>query len=90
MIDRPYHDGYETESKKIGWYVVEPAHAILQNRRKQLNLTQKQVAEKAGINIRQYQKFESGEQKFQNTSMKIGLAVCKVLELDPYRFLNDF
>lgn len=90
MLDRYYEDGYETERRRYGWYLVEPARAILLNRRKQLNLTQQQVADKAGIDIRQYQKFESGEQKFQNTSMKIGLAVCKALELNPYRFLKDF
>ena len=54
------------------------------SRRKQLGFTQEQVAEMAGIQLSQYQRFESGERDISNSAMKTGLAVCAVLLLDPY------
>ena len=55
---------------------------ILKKRREQLGLTQQQVANIAGINIRQYQRFESGERRISSTSFRIGVAVVDALELD--------
>lgn len=57
---------------------------VLISRRKQLGYTQEQVAEKAGIQLSQYQRFESGERELANSAMKTGLAVCTVLLLNPY------
>ncbi len=59
---------------------------VLMIRRMQLGLTQHQVAEMAGIYFSQYQRLEGGERFFSGCSMRIGLAVCTVLRLDP----NDF
>lgn len=60
---------------------------ILKTRREQLGLTQQQVADIAGIQLSQYQRFESGEKYISGTSMRIGLAVCAALMLDPYELL---
>lgn len=41
---------------------------ILLQRRKELNMTQQQVAQAAGIHLRQYQRVESGECSFSRSS----------------------
>lgn len=60
---------------------------ILYGQRKALGLTQKEVSQRVGIHIRQYQKFESGEIEMASASLRIGLAICDVLKLDPYCFV---
>ena len=65
-----------------GYEVVKQEHTILKERREKLGLTQQQVADAASINIRQYQKFESGERGINGTSFRIGVAIADVLELD--------
>ena len=62
-------------------------HVLLQ-RRKELKMTQQQVAEAAGIQLRQYQRVESGERTFSASSARIMLSVCEVLKLDPYLFFG--
>lgn len=42
--------------------------------------TQKELAEKAGINIRQIQKYESGEYDVGNMTLKNAIAIAKALE----------
>ena len=68
--------------------VIHPDHAPLKYRREELGLSQQQVATAAGINLRQYQRLESGERKMSSSSMRIGLSICRVLMLDPYRFVD--
>lgn len=87
-----YNDDYEFERETVfdsgeEWTAIETAEAILRRRREQLGLTQLQVATAAGINLRQYQRLESGERPISGTSLRIGLAVCRALRLDPYRFV---
>ena len=85
-----YHDNYQPLTQEINGQVyecVELSHHILKNRRKNLGLTQQQVADAAEIKLRQYQRFESGERDIASSSMRIGLSVCSVLQLDPYRFV---
>ena len=57
---------------------------ILKQRRLELGLTQQAVAIQLGMHIRQYQRFEYGEQSLAKCSMKTGLRICSVLHLDPY------
>ena len=59
---------------------------ILRDKRLELSLTQIEVANMANIQLRQYQRLEYGEFSMSGTSMKVGLAVCRVLELDPFLF----
>lgn len=42
-------------------------------------LTQKELAKKAGINIRQIQKYESGEYDIGNMTLKNAIAIAKAL-----------
>ena len=59
---------------------------ILRDRRLELNMTQMEVALEADIQLRQYQRLEYGEFTMSSTSMRVGLAVCRALELDPFIF----
>ena len=65
---------------------MEREARILKARRKELGMSQTEVALNAGIQIQQYQKFEYGERKLSNSSMVLGLSICAVLELDMYEF----
>ena len=56
---------------------------ILKSRREQLGLTLKQVADMAGIQFSLYQRLEAGERNISGCSMRVGLAICAVLLLDP-------
>lgn len=50
-------------------------------------LTQKELAEKASINIRQIQKYESGEYDIGNMTLKNALALAEVLACHVKDFL---
>lgn len=45
-----------------------------------LEMTQRELAEKSGVNIRQIQKYESGEYDAGNMTLKNAVAIAKVLE----------
>ena len=70
-------------------FMMQLEHHILKSRREQLGLTQQQVADKAKIQIRQYQRLESGERSISSASMRIGLCVLAVLKLNPYSFFPE-
>lgn len=55
----------------------------LRKQREALGMTQRQVAREANIDIRQYQRLESGERSMASTSLRIGLNICHVLKIDP-------
>ena len=59
-------------------------HKIIRQARIRLRLSQQQVATLISIQIRQYQRLEYGESDVQKLGMRAGLALCIVLELDPY------
>lgn len=67
---------------------LHPDHAPLRYRREEFGMSQQQVADAAGITLRQYQRFESGERRIASASFRIGLSICSVLKLDPYRFID--
>ena len=60
---------------------------VLKQRRKHLGLTQQQGADYAGVQVKQYQRLESGERSILGASMRIGLAICAVLKINPYEFI---
>lgn len=61
----------------------------LHKQRIAMGLSQQAVADAAKINIRQYQRLESGERAMSSTSLRIGLAICDALKLDPHRFVPE-
>lgn len=64
------------------------AKDILKEKRASLKLTQQQVADRAEINIRQYQKFESGERSILTSSFIIACKVIEALDMDISDFYN--
>lgn len=62
---------------------------ILKKRRKELNMTQSDVADAIGVQVQQYQLFEYGARKVSTSSMILGLRLCAVLELDPYELVFE-
>ncbi|MBR0425664.1 MAG: helix-turn-helix transcriptional regulator [Clostridia bacterium] len=56
---------------------------LLRSRRLELGLSMQQVAKLAGISLPQYQKFEYKTRSLANCSMRVGLAICAALKIDP-------
>lgn len=61
---------------------------ILKERRINLKLTQQEVAEKAGILLQQYQKFESGERKIESATFQTACRVIEALNMDITKFYH--
>ena len=59
---------------------------LLREKRLVLELTQKQVAEKAKVALTSYQKFESGERNIRTASFDVACKVLLALEMDPTAF----
>ena len=71
------------------YILMQQTHQILRQRRLELGLTQAQVAEEAGILLRQYARIEGQEGAFRSSGARIFLSVCAVLKLDPYMFFPE-
>lgn len=52
-------------------------------------LTQKELSEMSGINIRQIQKYESGEYDAGNMTLKNAIAIAVVLRCEVSDFIPD-
>ncbi len=62
--------------------------AMLHERRVFLGLTQKKVADRAGIPFQSYQQFESGRRKIRRASFDIACKVLEALEMDIAAFYH--
>ena len=62
---------------------------ILKKRRKELGMTQSDVADAIGVQLQQYQMFEYGTRKVSTSSMSLGLRLCAALELEPYELVFE-
>ena len=71
-------------AKKLGREAL-----ILRKRRKELHMTQAEVADAIGVQVQQYQLFEYGTRKVSTSSMILGLRLCAVLELEPYELVFE-
>ena len=67
--------------------VMMQDHSCLSAQRQAMGLSQQTVAKAAGVDLRKYQRLESGERSMCSTSLRVGLAICDVLGLDPHRFV---
>ena len=78
------------EFEDLSGYCIVHANtkSILLERRILLGLTQKQVAEKAGIPYQSYQKFETGERNIKTASFNIACKVITALDMDITKFYN--
>lgn len=91
MINKKYNDNYKAKTAEImgaTWKLVESENHIIKNQRNNLGLTQQEVADRAHIQLRQYQRLESGERSIYSASFRIAISVCKALDLDPQRFID--
>lgn len=64
-------------------------HSVLFEQRVIRGLTQREVADRAGISIQQYQKFERGARNIMTSSFTTACKVIEALELDITRFYHD-
>lgn len=62
-------------------------NSILYNR-SVMGMTQKELAEKSGVNIRQIQKYESGEYDIGNMTLKNAIALADALECEVKDLIN--
>ena len=69
------------------FFIKQTEGQMLRDRREQLGMTQQQVADMAGVQLKQYQRLETEERTLSGCSMRIGLAVCAALLLDPYEMV---
>lgn len=76
--NNPKYSLQDSTNKKIG--------KRLKDRRKFLNMTQKDLAEKIGCTFQQIQKYEAG---INNISMQILLKLCKILNCTPHYFFGN-
>ena len=59
----------------------------LRKARLEAGLTQKELAEKAGVHINQIQRFEKGERNIATAEAKTFMAIADALGLDPHILL---
>ena len=57
---------------------------ILRSARKKSGLSQLQIATEVGVQVRQYQRLEYGERPFSSVNIRVGLTLCRILQLDPF------
>ena len=86
MESNKYHFvPFEYPGTEDGKYFLRLDDAgVLRSRREQLGFSQQEVARRAGLSLPQYQRLEAGVRQLSGCSMRIGLAICAVLLLDPY------
>ena len=66
----------------------ENRDGFLKTQRLRLGLTQKQVADKAGILLQHYQKFEGGERNLRTASFDVACRVLETLEVDIVKYFH--
>jgi ribosome-binding protein aMBF1 (putative translation factor) len=59
----------------------------LASKRFAAGMTQKELSEKSGVNIRQIQKAESGESSLKNMAAKNVIAIADALGIDPHELM---
>ena len=62
--------------------------SILKKKRIVQNLTQQQVADKAGIKLQQYQKFESNDRNIMTASFQLACRVIEALGMNVSDFFH--
>ena len=69
---------------------MQKVNELLREKRIEQNMTLKAVAEKAGIALRQYQRYESGERDLLAASFVVTCNVLEVLEIDIKDFFHSY
>lgn len=72
-----------------GFQILHPrAVSILSEKRQILRLTQQEVADRAKITLRQYQRLESGERNIMTSSFRLACRVIEALDMDVSKFYH--
>ena len=77
---------YAMEQEKKSYIAAVEVAEYLKNRRRELHLTQQAVADKARIQLQQYQKFEGSQRNILTASFTVACAVLNALDID----ISDF
>ena len=72
----------------MAWQYMRTEKSILREEREKLGLTQQEVADLAVIQLRQYQRFETGERNLSSASFFTACKVMKALGLDPTMYFQ--
>ena len=75
-------------NSKISPDEIRETITLLQKKRIYLNLTQRETAQRVGIPLSTYQKFETGERNIWTASFKVTCKVLYALELNPDDFFR--
>ena len=70
-------------------HIRKKKNSILWEKRINLRLTQKEVAERAGITLAQYSKFENGDRNVMTASFQLACRVIDALGMDPTKFYHN-
>ena len=73
-------DGFQT--------IIPTAAAVLSEKRQILRLTQQEIADRAKITLRQYQRLESGERSILTCSFGLACRVIEALDMDVSKFYH--
>lgn len=68
--------------------IIPTAAAVLSERRQMLRMTQQEVADRANITLRQYQRLESGERSILTCSFGLACRVIEALDMDVSKFYH--
>lgn len=68
--------------------IIPTAAAVLSEKRQILRLTQQEVADRAKITLRQYQRLESGERSILTCSFGLACRVIEALDMDVSKFYH--
>lgn len=68
--------------------IIPTAAAVLSERRQMLRMTQQEVADRAKITLRQYQRLESGERSILTCSFGLACRVIEALDMDVSKFYH--
>ena len=68
--------------------IIPTAAAVLSKKRQMLRLTQQEIADRAKITLRQYQRLESGERSILTCSFGLACRVIEALDMDISKFYH--
>ena len=89
--DRSYYHFMKmrkTDSEYGFQTIIPTAAAVLSEKRQILRLTQQEVADRAKITLRQYQRLESGERNILTSSFGLACRVIEALDMDASKFYH--
>ena len=89
-IESNIHSGGFMMHEKASHEQDKDISALLRQKRQSKKLTQKQVADKAGMDIRQYQHFEYCERSLITASFSTTMAVLGALDIDADYFIETY